>query len=377
VPSLATNSAGHVFAGTDTGVYRTTDNGGNWSLVGVPGIRFGSKTIGIDSTGRIFAGTYGSGVYRSTDNGASWNAVNTGLAHMTIYALAINASEHIFVGTYGGVYRSTNNGGNWTTVNTGLSTVDTRGLAINSSGHLFAGTWGGGMFRSTNNGANWVAINNGLTMTYLSVFAINPSGHIYLSAENIFRSTNNGDLWVNTGASPGTSPSSLVINSHGCLFAGLYNNGVSRCTDNGGSWTSINSGLTTTNIGSVALDPNGYLYAGTSPATVGVPGVFRSSQSTPVKEQTCALPTQPVLLQNYPNPFNPVTNFQFSIVNSQLTVLKVYDVLGREVATLENEVKQPGMYAVQWDASNVVSGVYFYRIHAGDFVATRKLLLLK
>ncbi|MBM2840867.1 MAG: repeat protein [Bacteroidetes bacterium] len=83
------------------------------------------------------------------------------------------------------------------------------------------------------------------------------------------------------------------------------------------------------------------------------------------------------LLQNYPNPFNPVTNFQFSIVNRQLTILKVYDLLGREVANLVNEVKQPGVYKAQWDASGVASGVYLSRLQAGSFVAVKKLILLK
>jgi hypothetical protein len=101
------------------------------------------------------------------------------------------------------------------------------------------------------------------------------------------------------------------------------------------------------------------------------------------------------LKQNYPNPFNPVTTFQFSIVNRQLTILKVYDVLGREVATLVNEVKEPGTHTVQWDASGVASGVYYYRLsvapmpprdlvptdgrdgQAGKFSETRKMILLR
>jgi hypothetical protein len=81
--------------------------------------------------------------------------------------------------------------------------------------------------------------------------------------------------------------------------------------------------------------------------------------------------------QNYPNPFNPVTNFTLSIANPQLTVLRVYDMLGREVATLVNEVKQPGTYTVQWDASRQASGVYFYRLQAGQFSAVRKMLLMR
>lgn len=83
------------------------------------------------------------------------------------------------------------------------------------------------------------------------------------------------------------------------------------------------------------------------------------------------------LRQNYPNPFNPTTKIQYSIVNRQLTIVKVYDVLGQEVATLVNEVKGPGTYTVEFDGSNLASGVYLYRIQAGTFVRTRKLLLLK
>jgi hypothetical protein len=83
------------------------------------------------------------------------------------------------------------------------------------------------------------------------------------------------------------------------------------------------------------------------------------------------------LAQNYPNPFNPTTNVRFTIVNRQLTVVKVYDVLGREVATLVNEVKEPGTYTVQFDGSNLASGVYFYRLSAGSYLATHKMILMR
>jgi photosystem II stability/assembly factor-like uncharacterized protein len=96
-----------------------------------------------------------------------------------------------------------------------------------------------------------------------------------------------------------------------------------------------------------------------------------------VDNPNVVLPIRYQLAQNYPNPFNPTTYFQFSIVNCQLTVLKVYDVLGREVTTLVNEVKQPGNYAVSWDASAMPSGIYFYRLTAGNFIETKKLILMK
>ncbi|MEK9135495.1 MAG: T9SS type A sorting domain-containing protein, partial [Bacteroidota bacterium] len=106
-------------------------------------------------------------------------------------------------------------------------------------------------------------------------------------------------------------------------------------------------------------------------------GVFQSTGPLTSVGENKSIPSQFALEQNYPNPFNPVTNFQFSIANSQLTILKVYDLLGREVATLVNEVKRPGRYEVQWDASNFSSGVYFYRMQTGSFHDTKKLILAK
>jgi choice-of-anchor B domain-containing protein len=94
-------------------------------------------------------------------------------------------------------------------------------------------------------------------------------------------------------------------------------------------------------------------------------------------EEQSDVPRAFALDQNYPNPFNPVTNIQFSIANSQLTIVKVYDVLGREVATLVNEPREPGNYQVQFDASRLGSGVYFYTLKAGGFATTRKMLIMK
>ncbi|MBN1634329.1 MAG: T9SS type A sorting domain-containing protein, partial [Ignavibacteria bacterium] len=89
------------------------------------------------------------------------------------------------------------------------------------------------------------------------------------------------------------------------------------------------------------------------------------------------------LSQNYPNPFNPVTNIQFTIPKSGLVSLKVYDVLGREVKSLVNEFKQAGSYIVSFDvrhggsSSELSSGIYFYRLEAGDFVQIKRMILLK
>ncbi|GBD86219.1 Ycf48-like protein [bacterium BMS3Abin03] len=83
------------------------------------------------------------------------------------------------------------------------------------------------------------------------------------------------------------------------------------------------------------------------------------------------------LSQNYPNPFNPSTIIKYSIVKKGEVKLMIYDILGREVSVLVNEVKDPGYYEVNFNASNLASGVYFYRLVAGSFVSTHKMLLLK
>jgi len=94
-------------------------------------------------------------------------------------------------------------------------------------------------------------------------------------------------------------------------------------------------------------------------------------------ETASIVPTETVLLQNYPNPFNPTTKIQFTIVDRQSTIVTVFDVLGRDVATLVNEVKEPGTYTVTFDGSALGSGVYFYQLRAGDFTQTKRLMLVR
>ena len=111
--------------------------------------------------------------------------------------------------------------------------------------------------------------------------------------------------------------------------------------------------------------------------------------SAGVEQGTPAVPLAASLEQNYPNPFNPGTRIQYSLPSQSseyaegrvgvgsLVTLKVFDVLGREVATLVNEEKKPGTYEVSFDASSLPSGVYYYRLQSGNFVDTKKLTVLK
>ncbi|UCH65511.1 MAG: T9SS type A sorting domain-containing protein, partial [Ignavibacterium sp.] len=88
-------------------------------------------------------------------------------------------------------------------------------------------------------------------------------------------------------------------------------------------------------------------------------------------------PTEYKLIQNYPNPFNPNTTIRFDIPEFTFITIKVFDILGSEIEILVNEEKQTGTYQITWYAENLTSGIYFYRLQAGSFVETKKLLLIK
>ena len=107
-------------------------------------------------------------------------------------------------------------------------------------------------------------------------------------------------------------------------------------------------------------------------------GWFHDPSSTVlVKEKKSTVPKDFVLYQNYPNPFNPATRIQYSVAGSQKVMLKVYDVLGREVATLVNEQKSPGTYEVNFDGSKLASGIYYYRLQSGNNIAVKKMVMIK
>jgi len=112
--------------------------------------------------------------------------------------------------------------------------------------------------------------------------------------------------------------------------------------------------------------------------TYSSPNVFTiNGTTTNVLNDNGLLPTVYALLQNYPNPFNPATKIGYQLPKNSLVTLKVYDIIGREVSTLVNEQEIAGHYEATFDGSKLASGVYFYRIQAGSFTATKIFVLMK
>lgn len=122
----------------------------------------------------------------------------------------------------------------------------------------------------------------------------------------------------------------------------------------------------------VAILSDGRLVAGTE--TFGVYVTSTPVTSTAIVDQ---IPLSSSLFQNYPNPFNPSTTIRYELPSRVHVTLTIFNTLGQQVAVLVNETQEPGYHNVKFDGSGLASGVYFYRLQAGDYVATKKLLILK
>ncbi|MBI3005745.1 MAG: T9SS type A sorting domain-containing protein [Ignavibacteriales bacterium] len=164
-----------------------------------------------------------------------------------------------------------------------------------------------------------------------------------------------------------------IDTSNGSFIAAKYANGLNAMTAYKGFFPgSLSEGL-------VVFLGIPFETIHSKPERDAVMGVVLEFFGVPVgvDPQNTAMPSAFVLEQNYPNPFNPTSRVQFTVAETRFVSLKVFDALGREIATLVNEEKPPGTYVVPWDASGLGSGVYFYRLTAGDYTGVRKMLFVK
>ena len=173
---------------------------------------------------------------------------------------------------------------------------------------------------------------------------------------------------------PSNSVSSIAIDGLGNKWIGTY--GLAKF--DGTTWTvytTSNSGLPDNTVNSIAIDSSGNKWIGLNRNGLSV---FKEGGVVSVKEiPSKNIPKEFILFQNYPNPFNPVTNINFSLPAKSFVSLKVFDLIGREVATFVSQEKSAGTYQVTFNASRLPSGIYFYRLIAGTFTQAKKMLVLK
>jgi photosystem II stability/assembly factor-like uncharacterized protein len=350
------------------GCYITRDNGASWQPTGLTGYRLYSMEK--QESGTLITGGP-DGIFRSTDNGINWSPLNTG-ANPNQLSSIIAGIPNFYFAAVGptGLLRSNDDGVSWST--SGLTGVPITSLSSDIGGTIYACT-PQGLYRSTNNGVPWtlLPITSGIDTTTAFIRA----GDRMITATNafVYSSTDGGATW-----DPSASTAAVGIVRAFCIYNtrelfAATSKGVFESTDSGATWTSLNSGMLSTNIVSIGFDQAGYIYAGSADF-----GIFRSNQIiTDIKNPGAVLPVGFALYQNYPNPFNPSTTISFEVPERSHVLLKLFNLLGEETATLVNDFRNAGRYGINFNANGLPSGVYIYKFTAGSYTDQRKMLLIR
>lgn len=284
IKPIIINNDGNIFVGTGggqsgiegNGVFRSTDNGNNWTQSGLSTLFIFDLTL--NSNGDILAGTLNQGIWRSNNNGNSWTQIINGFNNLdnSVYSLSIDTNGYIYAGSVNSIYRSTNNGVSWTAINS----PNYNGfypMAISSKNEIVVGA-GSRLFRSSNNGQNWTEITIANAQT--GSIAFNELGHLFVgNLLGIYRSTNNGDNWtqINNGINVGSfiAVNDFSFNSLGTIYVGLgggfsgtTSKGVFYSTNNGDNWFELNDGLINNTVRSLTVDQDNFLYAGNTEGQV-------------------------------------------------------------------------------------------------------------
>lgn len=377
-----------VWAAGDSGkVIRTINGGMTWTSV--DGGNFGEATVwnidALDSNNAFvtitpspFSTTY---IYRTVSGGNSWDQVfSQDGGFINDIHMINNVSGIAYGDPVGGkwtVIRTMDGGSSWNRIPTEPTPngsefgIYYNSLCVTDSLHI----WfldDHRVYRSIDGGITWSYSTT--TNYFLSIwFNTNAVGMASTNVINTSESSiDSGKTW-NSTSSPGPGTPYAMAGSGTRDFWYASDGYIYHTTNNGSSWTeemvtfSQFFAMDFVTIGNIAF---GYV-AGTNGAVARYEGTVTSINGN------LQNPTKFILEQNYPNPFNPTTTINYEIPIESKVTLKIYDLLGNEIMTLVNEIKNAGRYETSFDATSLASGIYFYKLDAGNNSEIKKLILLK
>ena len=391
-----------VFTSPTTGVvssetgtlYKTTDAGMNWQLVANYSLVIDMWCLDFVSERKGWCVAYDElnergALFRTTTGGDSWHVLASNVSRVEYRGVDFVDEQRGWVVGYdnneqtGIVLKSTDAGTTWTRRAIAFQ-KKLWSVAFSDSFHGWAVGNSGTILRTTDGGTTWSFQTSNASSTLWGLSALNENTALCVGdAGTILRTTDAGAVWqtISSGimsslyaVSFGDAQTGWSVGSYGVIL---------KTTDAGTTWERQPCPTRYGLFGVHALDHNTVWAVGAGGIVLMTTNGGTTFASYGPKPD---VPDRVVLLQNYPNPFNPTTTIKFQIPSSKLgfgnwnlgfVSLKVFDVLGREVATLVNEVKQPGRYSVVFDAGNLPSGVYFSTLAADGFRQTKKLLLIK
>ena len=334
-------------------------------------------------------------LFRSTDHGNSYSDIIPPYPFVTSFiapfVVAHNNSNIIYAGRdY--IYKSTNAGISWISTN-GNNVLDgnpalAMEISYSNENKVYVATAPStnrsGIFITTNGGTSWTNITGSLPDRYPADIAVDPINDdiVFISfygfgIPHIYKSIDSGSDWLDVSDNLPDIPMPAVIvdpNNSNHIYIGT-DIGVFVSTTGGGNWQDFNDGLPDVVQGMDLNIVNDVIRV----MTHGNGAFERKLLSTivNVSENKPHLTSNYKLEQNYPNPFNPTTTIEYQIPEFSHVTVKVYDILGNDIVTLVNEEKPAGKYRLNFNGTELSSGIYFYRINAGNSSITKKMLLIK
>ena len=374
----------NLFAATEYSVFRSSNDGKTWDTLASPGIEFISTVEVIDSIILVGA-SWGCAdcfgdqttITRSTDGGKSWTPVfSTPAQYLGVNSIKDSRGYLFANGAFGPpLFRSSDRGLTWSHVRSDSVFADLVSSLDSFNDTLYVAE-ANRIGYSTDNGERWSFLSVGWGNAGTVLFARQDSFFFAGTTDGVYRSTSSDTMWEKTSpVSDVVMGLSIADNNVFAAFmqypsVKLYSSSIIH-----EGWQDVGLGLNIPWWAQVTFARHGeFIYIGTDN------GVWRrplSEMVTFVNGSTDRVPVAYQLDQNYPNPFNPSTSISFTIPKQTQVRLQVFNVLGQLMATLVDESKPPGTYTVTWDPSTRPSGLYVYRMTAGNFVQTKKALLLK